>query len=59
MPISEKSALDWYEEGKEARLCRKTKEDNPYPAGEASHDAWTAGWEAVDDPANERAKGYS
>ena len=53
-----KCALDWYEEGKEARAARRPKEDNPYPAGEKSHEAWLLGFAEVDEPDNARASGY-
>lgn len=54
----EKSVLECFDEGREARLCHRPREQNPYPAGERNHEAWERGWEEANDP-DEKAKGYS
>ena len=57
MVTEERSVLDWFEEGREARLCSQAREDNPYPPGEEGHDAWNRGWDAADEP-DAREQGY-
>ena len=58
MSDEQRSVLDWFDEGREARLCQRSREENPYPVGETSHDAWDRGWSEANDP-NEKTKGYS
>ena len=58
MSDEQRSVLDWLDEGREARLCHKPREQNPYPIGETSHTAWDRGWTEANDP-DEKAKGYS
>lgn len=55
---NEKSVLDTFEEGREARLCHMPKSANPYPPDERTHEAWERGWDEANDP-DEKAKGYS
>lgn len=54
----DKTVLDTFEEGREARLCHTPKSANPYPADERKRKAWEAGWDEANDP-DEKAKGYS
>jgi hypothetical protein len=58
MAEQERTILDWFDEGREARLCHEPKDANPYPPGEPSHDAWNRGWMEANDP-DEKAKGYA
>jgi ribosome modulation factor len=41
------------DEGYEARLAGKRKEDNPYPNGSWSWTNWMNGWRAADEHASE------